>query len=37
MALRWSSGFCCPKCGSRNAMRVQAAHRRNAVNRVPLS
>ncbi|RIV20870.1 IS1595 family transposase [Alicyclobacillaceae bacterium I2511] len=36
IALRWPSGFCCPKCGSRNAMRVQAAHRRNAVNRVPL-
>ena len=36
ISLRWPSGFCCPKCGSRNAMRVQATHRRDSENRVPL-
>lgn len=36
IALRWPSGFCCPKCTSRNVMRVQAAHRRDSENRVPL-
>lgn len=34
--LRWPSGFCCPKCGSKNAMRIHAKHRRDAENRVPL-
>ena len=34
--LRWPSGFCCSKCGSKNAMRIHAKHRRNAENRIPL-
>ncbi|QSO53115.1 transposase [Alicyclobacillus curvatus] len=33
---RWPSGFCCPKCGSQNAIQVHAAHRRDSENRVPL-
>jgi transposase-like protein len=34
--IRWPTGFSCPKCGSHNAMRVHAAHRRDAENREPL-
>lgn len=36
IAIRWPSGFCCPKCGSQKSMRVHAKHRRNSENRVPL-
>lgn len=36
ITLRWPSGFCCPKCGSHDAMRVHATHRRNSEDRAPL-